>query len=193
MTFASPSPHLVGDAPGWVMDTSTYTHFHRAGHGEVLRDTHPGRLVLVPNDVAREIEAGRELHQGIDSVEAVDWARVVVLTDREVLTQLAVKEDMGGRDTQHLGECAVIACAASRGMVAVLDERAAVAQAKARGVAWVDSLTIVAQAHVELFDGDGTRTAAVVDDLLATGMYLPPDVTGEGFVAWAYVEGLLPR
>ncbi len=175
------------------MDTSTYTHFHRAGHGEVLRDTHPGRLVLIPSDVAREIEAGRELHRGIDAVDEVDWACVVVLTDREVLTQLAVKQDMGGRDAQHLGECAVIACAESRGMVAVLDERAAVAQAEARGVAWVDSLTIVAQAHVALFDGDGRRTAAVIDDLLASGMYLPPDVTGAGFVAWAYVEGLLPR
>jgi hypothetical protein len=40
-----------------------------------------------------------------------------------------VKAQMGGSDVEYLGECAVIACAYHRGLVAILDERAAVTEA----------------------------------------------------------------
>lgn len=48
------------------------------------------------------------------------------------------------------------------------------------------------EAYVTTLGYDQPRAAKVVDDLLATGMYLPID-SGESLFAWAYQEGLLPR
>ena len=53
------------DRRQWVIDTSVFTHLCRAGHHAVISSVAPGGVVLVPQDVAVEIEAGRERHQGI--------------------------------------------------------------------------------------------------------------------------------
>lgn len=39
---------------------------------------------------------------------------------------------------------------------------------------------------------DRVRAAQVVDDLIATDMYLPID-SGESLFSWAYEDGLLPK
>lgn len=181
----------MADKPKWVLDTSTFTHLCRAGHEEVLAQLAPGGVVVIPDDVNSEIEKGRESHPNIPSVSAVSWAELAVLTQAEVWTQLSVKAELGGGPTEHLGECAVIACALHRGYVAILDERAAITQADFRDVPSHDTLWIVVEAYKVLFGRDRTRAAQIVDDLLATGMYLPID-NGEGLLAWAYREGLLP-
>jgi predicted nucleic acid-binding protein len=121
---------------------------------------------------------------------SVDWAKIVVLDD-EVWTMLDVKAQMGGGPAEHLGECAVVACAHHRGLVAVLDERAAIAQAERLGVPVRDTLSVVVQAYKDLFGCDRTRAARVVDDLLDTEMKLPID-SGKSLFAWAYEQGLLP-
>ncbi len=99
---------------------------------------------------------------------------------------------MGGGKTQHLGECAVIACAQHRNLIALLDERAAIAQADLRGVPSRDTLWLVIEAYATFFEFDRGRAIKVVDDLLSTEMYLPID-SGESLFAWAYEKGLLPR
>jgi len=76
-------------------------------------------------------------------------------------------------------------------MTAVLDERAAVAQAHRLQVPTHDTMWIVIEAYKHLYGRDKQRTARVIDDLLATGMYLPLD-SGESVLSWAYEEGLLP-
>lgn len=60
-------------------------------------------------------------------------------------------------------------------------------QAKSRGVRFVNSMWIVAEAYktVDNFDAEH-----VYEDLVATGMQ-PPRV--ESFIGWAYEVGLLPR
>lgn len=181
----------VTDSSQWVMDTSTYTHLCRAGHGDVIRELAPDGVVLVPTDVNSEIEAGRARHPDIPSVSSVKWAEVAVLTEEEVWTQTVVKAEMGGRTFEHLGECAVIACAHHRAMTAVLDERAAVAQARRLHVPTHDTMWIVIEAYKHLYGRDKQRTARVIDDLLVTGMYLPL-ASGESVLSWAYEEGLLP-
>ena len=98
---------------------------------------------------------------------------------------------MGGEPDEHLGECAVIACAYHRDLVAILDERAAIAQADRLHVPTYDTLWIVIEAYKELYERDRDRTAKVVDDLLATGMYLPL-TSGASLLSWAYEQGLLP-
>jgi predicted nucleic acid-binding protein len=181
----------MADAPRWVMDTSTYTHLCRAGHADLIEQLAPGGIVVVPSEVATEIEAGRQHHSGIHSVSEVGWAEIAVLTEEEIWTELEIKAQMGGNAHQHLGECAVISCAHHRGLIAILDDRAAMAQADRLGVKTHDTLWIVIEAYKVLFDRDRAITAKVVDDLLDTGMYLPLG-SGESIVTWAWEEGLLP-
>jgi predicted nucleic acid-binding protein len=180
------------DATTWVTDTSVYTHLSRAGHAEILERLAPGSVILVPDDVNTEIRAGQALYAGIVDPASTSWAHLTVLTDDEVGTQLMVKAALGGGPTQHLGECAVIACAKHRGYTALLDERSAIAQADLHGVQSHDTLWLVVEAYMTLFAFDRDRAIQVVDDLLETDMYLPID-SGESLFAWAYEEGLLPR
>jgi predicted nucleic acid-binding protein len=98
---------------------------------------------------------------------------------------------MGGQPNEHLGECAVIACARHRNMIAILDERAAVAQADRVHVPTYDTLWIVIEAYKRLYQRDRDFMASVVDDLLGTGMYLPL-ASCESLLTWAYEQGLLP-
>lgn len=197
MLFADPSRataalNRMPDSTTWVTDTSVYTHLSRAGHIEILERLAPGGVVVVPDDVHTEIEAGRALYSGIADPNSTSWVRVSLLTDDELATQLMVKAALGGGPTQHLGECAVIACAKHRGYTALLDERSAIAQADLRSVQSKDTLWLVVEAYVTLFAFDRDRAIRVVDDLLDTDMYLPVD-SGESLFAWAYEEGLLPR
>jgi hypothetical protein len=50
---------------------------------------------------------------------------------------------------------------------------------------------ILIEAYKHLHDRDRDRTARVVDDLLAAGMFLPL-TSGEPLLTWAYEQGLLP-
>lgn len=105
----------MSDPGTWVMDTSTYTHLCRAGHEYIIERLAPNGLVLMPTDVVKEIERGRDSYPGIPSVSSIEWAEIAVLTEEEDWTQLEVKAAMGGHSNEHLGECAVIACALHRG------------------------------------------------------------------------------
>lgn len=182
---------MATEPTGWVTDTTTYTHLCRAGHAELLAELAPGGIVLVPQEVDDEIERGRDRYPSIPAVSSVPWAKIVVLDDEECWTLLQVKAQMGGDPGDHLGECAVIACALHRSLVALLDERAAVAQAERLGIRSRDTLSIVVEAYVSVFNRDRARAAQVVDDLLDTEMKLPID-SGESLFSWAYEEGLLP-
>lgn len=124
-------------------------------------------VVLIPAEVNVEIERGRDNHSGIPAVGAVSWAAHIVMTDEEEMTALRVKVALGGGTSRHLGESAVIACASHRKLTAVLDDRAAVAQARRLRVASIDTMWIVAEAYKSLFNRDRDQTVALVDDLLA--------------------------
>lgn len=173
------------------MDTSTYTHMCRAGYGYVIEAIAPHGVVLIPAEVNTEIENGRDNHPGILSVSATGWAAHILMTDEEEWTALRVKAALGGGRSEHLGESAVIACAYHRNLVAVLDDRAAVAQADRLCVKSIDTMWIVVEAYKSLFDRDRTKTVELVDALIETGMYLPFQ-NGDSFIAWAWEEGLLP-
>lgn len=183
---------MIVGAAAWVVDTSTYTHLSRAGYVDLLRQLAPGGIVVVPTDVDAEIQNGRDRYPGILDPEALSWVEQAVLTEDEEWTQLEIKAALGGGPLEHLGECAVIACALHRGHVAVLDERAAIVQADLRGVQARDTLWIVIEAYATVFGEDRDKAIAVVDALLGTDMYLPIN-SGTSLIAWAYEEGLLPR
>ncbi len=97
----------------WVMDTSVFTHCHRAGNGEILRRVAPdGQVILIPDAVNAEVELARESYSGIPAIADCEWAKLVVLGSDEGAVQLAIQADMGA-DTavEHAGEAAVIAYA----------------------------------------------------------------------------------
>ena len=173
------------DRRRWVIDTSAYTHLSRAGHGDLIAQLAPGGVVLVPAEVNAEIENGRLGHFGIPAVADAAWAELATLSEEEAWTMLLVKAQFGGDPSQHLGECAVIACAYHRNLMAVIDEREAIAQADALNVPSIDTLWIVIEAYKTIFDLDRGRAVQVVDDLLDTGMYLPVS-SGESVFSWAF-------
>lgn len=183
---------MSDSGPLWVIDTSTYTHLSRAGHLQILRQLAPEGLILVPTEVNDEINVGRDRYPGIVDPASLAWVEIAVLTEEEVGTQLVLKAAMGGGATDHLGECSVITCAKHRGHVALLDERAAIAQAGLHGVLTHDTLWVVIEAYATILNGDRSEAIRVVDDLLSTGMRLPIG-SGESLFVWAYEEGLLPR
>ena len=55
-----------------------------------------------------------------------------------------------------------------------------------------DTLWAVIEAYVTIFNRDKTRTADVVDALIATDMYLPI-ASGSSLFVWSYENGYLPR
>lgn len=179
------------DDSRWVIDTVAYTHLCRAGHGNLLRDLAPGGIVVVPAEVHAEIEKGRNLYPSIPAVEDVDWAELTVLDDAEVWISLEVKATLAGTELQHLGECAVIACAKNRGYLAVLDDGDGTREAEARDVPSINTLWIVIEAFKTILDRDHDKAARIVDDLLDTEMYLPI-TSGESLFTWAYEQGYLP-
>lgn len=191
MTFVDTSTRMTPEVRRWALDTTAYTHLCRAGHADLIRQLAPSGVVLVPSPVDTEIERGREKYPNIPALSAVEWAELVVLTEEEEWTALQVKAQMGGAPTEHLGECAVIACALHRELTAIIDEEAAVVQAERLQVPVRGTLWIVIEAYKKLFSRDRVRTANVVDDLLATDMWLPVK-SGESLLAWAWEEGLLP-
>lgn len=125
------------------MDTSVYTHLCRAGYATTIPQLAPGGLVLIPRQVDIEIARGRDNYPSILAVSSVEWARTVVLDDDDELAAMLIKARLGGGVDEHIGECAVIAYAQRRGLVAVLDDRAAIEQADRLGVQSVGTMWIV--------------------------------------------------
>lgn len=175
------------------MDTSTFTHFCRAGHQDVLRRLAPQGVILIPDTVHAEVEDGRDRNHEIPSIASLPWVELGVLTEDEAQTQILIKVDLpvekGDWPRKHLGECAVLACAIHRGMVAVIDDGEARTQATAREVSHVGSMWIIAKAYKTLDDVDAEAAERIYQSLLDTGMRLPP---AESFIGWAYEMGHLP-
>ena len=84
---------------------------------------------MIPRQVDIEIARGSDKYPSIRSVSSVEWAHAVVLDDDDELAAMFIKARLGGGVDEHIGECAVIAYAHRRGLVAVLDDRAAIEQA----------------------------------------------------------------
>lgn len=173
------------------MDTSAYTHLCRAGYADIIGQLAPGGVVLIPCQVDIEIARGRDKYPSIPSVLSVEWAQTVVLDDDDELAAMFIKARLGGGIDEHIGECAVIAYAQRRGLLAVLDDRAAVEQADQLGVESIGTMWIVVEAYKSLWGRDANAMVAAVDALLDTDMRLPLR-DGQEVLAWAYKEDLLP-
>ena len=179
--------------PRWVMDTSTFTHFFRAGHGDILRRLAPCGVVIIPDTVHGEVQEGRDLDLDIPAINDLPWVELALLTPAEERDQLMFKVSMpskkGDSPRKNMGECAVLACATHREMVAVIDDRDGRTLAGIQGIKYVNSMWIIAQAYRTLDDVDAERAEQIYEALCATEMRLP---AVESFIGWAYEVGLLP-
>ena len=174
-----------------MIDTSAFTHIARAEHLDILELLAPTGVLLVPDSVGFEVNAGRNGYQGIPDIKDLDWVKLAVLLEPEADTQMEAKANLATAGTSDLGECAVIAVAKHRGMLAVLDDGDGRTEAAAHKIPVRMTLWVVLQAHLHLPGYDREKTVKVVDDLLATGMYLGIN-SGESFFAQTYEEGWQP-
>ncbi|WP_032374505.1 hypothetical protein ACN9MI_08625 [Rhodococcoides fascians] len=184
----------AGDGNRWVMDTSTFTHFCRAKREDVLQRLAPQGLILIPDSVDSEIWRGIEHGYDLPDIDSLPWVERGILTEDEEMLQLLIRVEMpskpGDAETKNLGECAVLACATERGMIAVIDDRDAREQANGRGVRFVTTMHIIIEAHKQLDDFDTEATEKLYEALLATEMRLPR--VDNGIIGWGYSMELLP-
>lgn len=181
------------DETRWVMDTSTFTHFCRAKREDVLQRLAPQGLILIPDSV--DVEIGRGRHRGYDlpEIDSLQWVERGILTEHEQTLQLLIKIDMpskpGDPPTKNLGECAVLACATARGMTAVIDDRDAREQARARKLRFVTTMHVIVEAYRVLDDIDSEAAEQLYEALLTTDMRLP---RVDSVIGWGYEMALLP-
>ena len=95
-----------------------------------------------------------------------------MLDDDDELAAMLIKARLGGGVDEHIGECAVIAYAQRRGLLAVLDDRAAIEQADRLGVQSVGTMWIIVEAYKSLWDRSANAMVAAIDALLDTDMRL---------------------
>lgn len=127
---------------------------------------------------------------GLADVLRAQWLQPVEISEVNELAAFArYKTQLGGGLKENTGEAAVLAWAAVRGGVAIIDDRAASRIARRDGIRFHNSLWLVVQGFQQ---GELDRSAAetLVDELRATDMRLPTD--GRGLFAWAYEQELLP-
>jgi len=172
-----------------VIDNTCLSHFARAGRLDLLDLITDGYDRSTTEEVMIEIVDGVADHPALGQLVGVQWFSIVELNLRETVHAAKIKAELGGDPTRDLGECAVIAVAASRLGVAVIDDQEAAAVGRRHGVTVVGTLAVIAAA---LKRGiiDRTTAESLVDELAVTDMRLPVD--GGGLVAWCYANSLLP-
>lgn len=139
----------------------------------------------------RRSRGGTRALRGYPAISECEGTELVVLDPDEGAVQLAIQSDMGAETAiEHAGEAAVIAYAQAHGYTAIIDEREAISQALERLVIARDSMWLACEALQVLDDVSRAAVERIVDDLLATGMWLPVK-SGASLIAWAYEEGYM--
>lgn len=173
-----------------VFDNTPLSHFARAGRLAELEVLVAGYRCVTPEEVSKELIAGVPHHPALARAISTSWLEIVELTETTEIAAFArYKQEFGGRMTRNNGEAAVLAWTSANGGIAVIDERAATRAAQRDGLDCHGTLWLVANGvrDGKLERGDAER---IVDELALTDMALPVD--GEGFMAWAYQEGMFP-
>ena len=173
---------------GLVFDTTAPTHFARAGRLDLLQAMTSGYERSAPTEVLDEAQRGVLEHPAIGNLFGAKWLKIVELDIFATIRAATFKGELGGGPLQHLGECATLALAQSRGAAAVIDDRDGRRIGKRHSIEVTGSLSLVARA-VRVGTIDLDAAAEMVDNLVATDMYLPTD--GPGFEPWARSRGLL--
>jgi predicted nucleic acid-binding protein len=175
----------------FVFDTTALNHFAKANHLAELRAIMSGDRCIAPAEVFTELAKAVAEYPALGDVSAQDWLESVELEDLQEITEFAkYKGELGGGPEKNIGEAAVLAWVSVNKGIAIIDEHAATTIGERDGLAIYGSLWLIIRACK---DNRLDRIAAegIVDDLIATGMWLPVQ-SGAALFAWAYEEGFLP-
>ncbi len=134
-----------------------------------------------------ELTRGFVNHPALASALSLPWLRIIALNSVEVVRFASYKFELGGNDTQNMGESSTLAWAKVHDAAAIIDDRAATHIARREGIKCCGTLTIIFTA-VQRRRLSRSDASDLVEDLRATGMRLPADP-----IRWAYEEGLLPE
>ena len=173
-----------------VFDNSPLSHFARAGRLDTLHRLTIAFSCATTIEVRVELVSGIRDYPDIADALSLPWLDVVALATMAEITAFAgYKTELGGGPDRNVGEATVLAWARTHEAIAIIDDRAATRIAQRDGITARGSLGLIVGG---LRSGVLERAEAehLIDELRATGMYLPVD--GPGLIAWAYTEGLLP-
>lgn len=141
------------------MDTSPFVGLAKVGRLDLL--TAPTRQIWVADVVKREVLAGTSNDQAQEALRGGWGIRISTLSLLPVLAALNL----------DAGEAAVLSLALSQaGSVAIMDDSAGRAAAKALGVPVVGTVGVLLQAHQE---GHLPLLAPVLRELQEVGLFLP--------------------
>ncbi len=174
-----------------VFDNTALNHFAKAGRLSELGAIVESYQCVAPAEVFSELAKAVAGYPALGAIFAQDWLRPVGLGEIEEIVAFArYKQELGGGADKNVGESAVLAWVSVNGGIAIIDESAATSIGDRDGLAVRGSLWLIIQGHK---NGKFDRPTAeeIVDDLLASGMFLPV-ASGADLFAWAYEEGLLP-
>ena len=174
---------------GIGFDTSVLSAFARARRLATLDELTAERtLRAVTRAVLDELGRGKAKDPALGQVHAESWLTVVPSDSLEELRVFGEYSRVLGASSKNIGEASIVAWAEVHGGLVVIDDAAAVAAAKSRGVAVRRTLALLCDALERqcLRIPDASR---LVDDLIRGGARLPCD--GVKFESWAKANGLI--
>lgn len=151
--------------PEVVADTSPLQYLHQIGHLDVLKRLYGE--VLVPRDVANEIEEGRRRGVVLPEPAHTGWIRIVDPPGAELL---ALASDLGA------GERAVLALGVARRALVILDDGLARRYASLLGLHCTGTLGVLIRAKR---DGLVPRLQPLLDRLQEQRFRLAPAIRAQ--------------
>ncbi|MEZ4359259.1 MAG: hypothetical protein R3B48_03700 [Kofleriaceae bacterium] len=145
-------------------------------------------LRAVTRAVLDELGRGKAKDPTLGQVHAESWLTVVPSDSLEDLRVFGEYSRVLGSSKKNIGEASILAWAEVQGGIVIIDDAAAVAAAKSRGVKVRRSLALLCDAleRQRLRIPDASR---LVDDLIRGGARFPCD--GVEFERWAKANGLI--
>jgi predicted nucleic acid-binding protein len=151
----------MNSAGGWVVDASPFIGLAKIGRLDLLLRTAPAQQVFIPDVVAREVLAGRNIDPAQEALQQGWGMRIVTPAAPPSLALFRL----------DAGEAAVLAVALQRpGSAAIMDDGAGRAAAKAMNIPALGTVGVLLLAKRQ---GHLTAIAPALRDLHAAGLFLP--------------------
>jgi predicted nucleic acid-binding protein len=170
-----------------ALDTTILSHFASADRLDTLKQLLADHDCVTTKEVIDELMRGLLNHPALANAVSLPWIRIVALDTLELVRFASYKAELGGNDTQNMGESSILAWAGNHNVAVIIDDRAAAYIAQREGIKCCGTLTVIFTA-VQRHRLSRAEASDLVEDLRATGMRLPKDP-----IRWAFEEGLLPE
>jgi predicted nucleic acid-binding protein len=170
-----------------ALDTTILSNFASADRLDILSKLLADHDCVTTKEVIHELTRGLLNHPALANALSLPWVKIVALDTLELVRFASYKAELGGNDTQNMGESSILAWAGNHNAAVIVDDRAATYIAQREGIKCCGTLTVIFTA-VQRHQLSRSEASDLVEDLRATGMRLPADP-----IRWAFEEGLLPE